>query len=148
MSLRTSTMADRYVHLRIFSATIVSFGLLANYGTTYSLIPTHWMDWVHLLAGPFFAVILLVILAIGHENLWTNLPAVRNLIGDESTTLNRRSAQGFGFWSMVLVGTGVYVAAPWLQMPPAKAVQLVFTLSISMAALRFGYLEQRSLNGG
>jgi hypothetical protein len=148
MTASPSTIADRYVHLRIFTSTIMAFGLIAHYANTYSLEPTSWRDALRLLVGPFLTSLLLLILANGRDHLWTNIPAVRILLGDESTTENRRRAQAFGFWAMSLVGAGVYIASPLLQIPPAKAVHLVVTLTISLAALRFGYLEQRSLSIG
>lgn len=140
-----ASLADRQIHFRIFSATILSFGLIANFSTTYALSPVTLMDYVHLAAGPFFALLMILILSSGHEHLWSSLPGVRRLLGDESTVENRRRAQAYGFWAAILCGIAIYPAALQFDMPGAKAAQLVATLALSAASLRFGWLEQRAL---
>ncbi|MEQ1547646.1 MAG: hypothetical protein ABL918_03240 [Chakrabartia sp.] len=148
MPVSNSVIAERFINLRILSSTIIPFGLMANYGTTYALQPTSWVDVLHLFAGPFFIFWLVLILANGFENLWSNVPIVRSLLGDDSTIENRRRAQGFGFWAMIVIGVGVYTLCQFVVMPDHKAAQLVVVLSISAAGLRFGYLEQRALSLG
>lgn len=104
------------------------------------------LDYVNLLGWLLFAGTLMLILANGHDHLWSNIPGVSRSLGDESTTQNRRLAQGFGFWAGLVGGIGVALAAIWIPMPTASAVRLVVTLMFGAAALRFAILEQRALN--
>lgn len=139
--------AERHIKFRIFGSTLIAFGLLANYYTTYSVIPTSFGDYIELSTGGFFALMLMLMLANGQDHHWSNAPGVQRLIGDETTVDNRRRAQGFGFWAMIVCGIAVsLVSMLWFPMPGHKAVQLVITLALAAAALRFAGLEQRALN--
>jgi succinate dehydrogenase hydrophobic anchor subunit len=140
-----TTLADRQINFRILGSTLLAFGLIANYSTTYKLAPVSVGDWIHLLAGPFFAIVMVMILTSGHEHLWSNVAGVRRQLGDESTTENRRRAQAYGFWVAILAGIVVYPIAIQVGMPGHKAAQLVATLALSGACLRFGWLEQKAL---
>jgi hypothetical protein len=141
-----NVQAERHIKFRIFCATIMAFGLLASFATSYSLTPTRLSDYVDLLAWPTLAAFVVLILANGQEHVWSKAEAVQRLIGDESTTQNRLRAQAFGLWMAVVCGIGVYFAAIWFAMPGPKAAQLVVTLALGGAALRFATLEQRGLN--
>jgi uncharacterized membrane protein HdeD (DUF308 family) len=142
-----TVQAERHIKFRILAATLIAFGLLANYYTTYSLVPVSFGDYSHLLSGPFFALILILFLANGQEHFWSSAPTVQRLLGDESTVDNRRRAQAFGFWAMILCGIAVAaVSLFWFPMPGHKAAQLVVTLALAAAALRFAILEQHALN--
>jgi hypothetical protein len=139
--------AERHIKFRILASTLIAFGLLANYYTTYSLIPASIGDYINLSTGGFFALLLMLMLANGQDHFWSSAPGVQRLIGDETTVDNRRRAQGFGFWAMIVCGMAVcLVSMLWFPMPGHKAVQLVMTLSLGTAALRFAGLEQRALN--
>ncbi len=139
--------AEKHIKFRIFGSTLIAFGLLANYYTTYSLIPATIGDYINLSTGGFFALMLMLMLANGQDHFWSSAPGVQRLIGDETTVDNRRRAQGFGFWAMIVCGGAVsIVSLLWFPMPAYKAVQLVATLSLAAAALRFASLEQRALN--
>jgi len=139
--------AERHIKFRIFGSTLIAFGLLANYYTTYSVVPTSIGDWIGLSTGGFFALMLMLMLANGQDHYWSSAPGVQRLIGDETTVDNRRRAQGFGFWSMIVFGGAVsIVSLLWFPMPGFKAIQLVATLALGAAALRFASLEQRALN--
>jgi len=139
--------AEKHIKFRIFGSTLIAFGLLANYYTTYSVIPTRIGDYINLSTGGFFALILMLMLANGQDHFWSSTPGVQRLIGDETTVDNRRRAQGFGFWSALVFGAIVsIVSLLWFPMPGHKSAQLVATLALGAAALRFASLEQRALN--
>jgi hypothetical protein len=139
--------AERHIKFRIFASTLIAFGLLANYYTTYALTPASIGDYINLATGGFFALMLMLILANGQEHYWSSAPGVQRLIGDDTTVDNRRRAQAFGFWAMIAFGGAVsIVSLLWFPMPAHKAVQLVVTLALGGAALRFATLEQRALN--
>ena len=142
-----NALAERHIKFRILASTLIACGLLANYYTTYSLNPKDFGDYIHLLSGGFFAILLITMLANGLDRFWSDIPGVWRLIGDESTVENRRQAQAFGFWTMFLAGAAVYAASLWFGMPGHKAGQLVVTLALAAAALRFAVLEQSALNG-
>jgi O-antigen/teichoic acid export membrane protein len=146
MSNDNNAQAERFIKFRILAATLIAFGLLAAFANTYWLNPITLPDYIDLLTWPTLAATLLMILANGQERLWSNVEGVRRLLGDESTVDNRRRAQAFGFWAMIVCGIGVYAAAIWFEMPAPKAVQLVVTLALGAAALRFAVLEQHALN--
>jgi hypothetical protein len=147
MKASDTLQAERHIRFRILASTMIAFGLIANFYTSYAVIPVGWGDYVHLLTGPMFAVFLILFLANGQEHVWSNAPTVQRLMGDESTVENRRLAQSFGFWAMIPIGVAIgLVSLLWLPMPGHKAVQLVLTLALSAAAQRFAILEQRALN--
>jgi hypothetical protein len=139
--------AERHIKFRILGSTLIAFGLLANYYTTYSIVPASVGDYINLSTGGLFAMLLMLMLANGKDHFWSNAPGVQRLIGDETTIDNRRRAQGFGFWALFVGALGVSVVSLlWFPMPGHKAVQLVATLALGAAALRFAALEQRALN--
>ena len=59
----------------------------------WALQPVAPLDYVNLLSWLLFTGTLMLILANGHDHLWSNIPGVSRLLGDESTTENRRLAQ-------------------------------------------------------
>jgi hypothetical protein len=142
-----TAQAERHIKFRILASTLIAFGLLANYYTTYSVVPASIGDYINLSTGGLFAMLLMLMLANGQEHFWSSTPGVQRLIGDETTVDNRRRAQGFGFWAALVCGAVVsIVSLLWFPMPAHKAVQLVATLALGAAALRFATLEQRALN--
>ncbi len=142
-----TVQAERHIKFRILASTLIAFGLLANYYTTYSTIPASVGDYINLSTGGLFALMLMLMLANGQDHWWTSVPGVQRLIGDESTIDNRRRAQAFGFWATIVCGGAVsIVSLLWFPMSGHKAVQLVVTLALGAAALRFASLEQRALN--
>lgn len=146
MPARDTIAAERHIKFRILASTLIAFGLLANFYTSYTLVPAKIGDWINLTTGGFFALLLMLMLANGQEHWWSNVPGVQRLTGDESTVDNRRRAQSFGFWMALVFGGAVALTSLWLPMPGYKAAQLVATLALAAAALRFAGLEQRALN--
>ena len=147
MPASDTVQADRHIKFRILASTLIAFGLLANFYTTYSIIPASIGDYINLSTGGFFALMLMLLLANGQEHHWSSAPGVQRLIGDETTVDNRRRAQGFGFWAMIVCGIAVSVVSLlWFPIPGHNAARLVVTLSLGAAALRFASLEQRALN--
>lgn len=146
VSRDNNQLAERHIKFRILASTLIAFGLLASVANDWGLRPAVLLDYVNLLGWLSFAGTLMLILANGHDHLWSNIPGVGRLLGDDSTVENRRLAQGFGFWAGLAGGVGVALMAIWIPIPTTSAVQLVVTLALGAAALRFAILEQRALN--
>ena len=142
-----TVQAERHIKFRILASTLIAFGLLANYYTTYSVIPASIGDYINLSTGGLFALMLMLMLANGQDHYWSSAPGVQRLIGDETTVDNRRRAQAFGFWAMIVCGiTVALVSLLWFPIPGHNAARLVLTLALGAAGLRFASLEQRALN--
>lgn len=147
MNASDTLQAERHIKFRILASTLIAFGLIANFYTTYALAPAGVGDWIKVSSGGVFATTLMLLLANGLDHWWSNVPGVQRLIGDESTIENRRRAQGFGFWTMIVCSIAIsLVSLLWFPMPGHKAVQLTATLALAAAALRFATLEQHALN--
>lgn len=104
MAVSDVIAAERAIKWRIFSAVILSFGLLANFANIYFATPGSAWAIQHLIVGPLIAAMLLAMLSEGFEQVWSKRPIVRGLIGDESTHENRIKARSLGFFQQFLPG--------------------------------------------
>jgi len=69
---------------------------------------------------------------------------IRELVHDEVSRSNSKSAVVFGYWIAMAVAMAVYVIAGQTPMTAREAVYLIVTPSIGLALLAFSWLEYRA----
>jgi hypothetical protein len=69
---------------------------------------------------------------------------VRELVNDEVSHSNSRSAAGAGFAVAMIVALAVYALAPHLGLSAREAAYLVVTPATTCALLTFAWLESRA----
>lgn len=93
-----------------------------------------WLIWV--------AILLLFALFAG--GLWLSAP-LRRRLNDEGTMANWRSAISAGFWAMMVGAAICMLASDHMPLTVPGAVQVMISLGVGMALMRFGGLERNAL---
>jgi hypothetical protein len=101
------------------------------------------VDIVQLVAWGIWVAILFVFLLYGGG--FGRGPAVRALINDEISENNRRCALVGGFWAMLLCVVICYAASFYKPIDLRTALQVLVTVGVGAALIRFGALERKSL---
>jgi hypothetical protein len=90
------------------------------------------------------AIVLLLLLATGGGLLYRR--KIKELVNDEISRLNYKTAVAAGYWVAMITAMSVYLL-PALGVHTAReAVYLIVTLSIGVALLTFAFLERRALS--
>lgn len=139
-------LADKLVRRRARVSTVFAILFMTTQAQSLSR-PTggRLVDHVHIGAWVVWAVVLLVVLALGGGFIRT--ARVRALMNDESTIAHRQRAMVAGFWATVCASLSLYMLAQVVAMSAADAVRITLTAAVSAALLRFGQLERRALRG-
>lgn len=107
-------------------------GLQVKLATGLSLAA--WLVWL--------SIVLLFALFAG--GLWLSGP-LRARLNDEGTLANWRSSLAAGFWAMMAGAIGCMIASAYTPLTAPGAVQVMVSLGVGMALMRFGGLERRAL---
>ncbi len=67
--------------------------------------------------------------------------AVRGILNDESSDVNRRRALMIGFWNMLLTALVCYALTFLKNYGPRDAIQIILTVGISSVFISFGISE-------
>lgn len=100
---------------------------------------------IQLAAWIVWAIALLVLVAAGGG--WFRKPSVRSMMNDDSTIDNRRSALVTGFWAIVLCAFVLYGLSLFENITGREAIRIMLSAAVGAAAIRFGTLERRALQG-
>jgi protein-S-isoprenylcysteine O-methyltransferase Ste14 len=137
-------LAERLTRRRARMVTVFAlFFLLSMITSLDTDVPVSRPETFKLAAWLVWAAALLFLLATGGGLLRT--AAVRQLLNDESTSENRRSAMVAGFWATVLSAFALYVISLFEPVTGREAIRLLLSAAVVAALLKFGSLERRSL---
>jgi ABC-type Fe3+ transport system permease subunit len=98
--------------------------------------------------GAWLILTLLLLAGIATRGFWFEKPQTRDLLDDESTRANRLDALRFGFIVAMLAAVGVVFLAMIEPLRANEAAQLVLSLGLGAALIRFGMLEKRAHRDG
>ncbi len=73
---------------------------------------------------------------------------VRNVMNDDTTIENRRTAMVTGFWAIVLCAFFLYGLSLFESISGREAIRIMLSVAVGAAAIRFGTLERRALKIG
>lgn len=105
-----------------------------------------WVDWVSLSAWALLSVVILLSLVTG--GFWLKPAAVRQLVDDEVTRAARAESVKLGFVAAMVGAIALHVLAAFEPMNARMALQIVITMGLVAALLRFAFLERRAHNYG
>ncbi len=92
-----------------------------------------------------WAVLSLVILmALVTKGFWFKPQAMRDMIDDENTRANRLEAIRLGFIVAILSAIGCYFVDRFEPLATGETVQVILSLGLGAALVRFGMLERRA----
>ena len=96
-----------------------------------------WLVWV---------ILLLFLLATGGMLLRGR--AVRHLLNDELTRMNRMRALAVGFWAAALAGIALYIVTMFECVAGREAIHVILSAAIGAALITFAALERRTADSG
>ncbi|MET1754219.1 hypothetical protein ABVV53_01905 [Novosphingobium sp. RD2P27] len=134
------TIADRAERLAKRRAT-----LAVVMGTLLIVTQAQRMDH-SVTAGPASWIItgvVLVAFVLWASGLFRN-GALRGILNDESSDLNRRRSMMIGFWNMHATAVVCYALTFLKDYGPRDAIQIIMTVGISSAFISFGVSERVS----
>lgn len=94
--------------------------------------------------GAWLVLSLLLLAGIATPGFWFTDRQTRDLIDDELTRSNRLNAMRFGFIVAMLTAMGTVLLAMVEPLRPNEVAQIVLSLGLGAALLRFGLLERRA----
>ncbi len=95
-----------------------------------------WVTWI----------VVLIFFAMFASGLWQGA-RLRTLLNDEGSRANRQIAVRTGFWAMLAVSVGCYVASHYIAMETRPTLHVVVAMGVGAALLTFSRLERRALRG-
>jgi hypothetical protein len=98
----------------------------------------------HVKIGAWVVLSVVLLLALATKGFWLQPKAVRDLIDDESTRANRLEAMRLGFLFACGSALAAYFIAEFQPLTVGETAQLVLTLGLGAALIRFGMLERRA----
>ena len=146
------SLSDRAEYLsrrraRSLPALVVIY--LAQQATFFSALgngPRRFVDDFKIAAWVVLSIMLL--LGIATKGFWLERKEVRELIDEEGTRANRAQAMRAGFVFACLAALGAYALDKFQPISVGEAAQLVLSLGLGAALVRFGMLERRAHNDG
>jgi hypothetical protein len=96
-----------------------------------------WLLWV---------VLLLAMLTV-RGGWWSNR-AVRELLNDELTRMNRAKAYAMGFWAAMGCAVGLAVVEIWKDVTGREAVHIIVSAALGAALATFAMLDWRGRSAG
>lgn len=143
MTENLSDAADRLSRSRVRILTAVMVIFAVQQATVSVVPPTRTVEMVGLLAWPFMAAMLLMILRTG--GMLLRDPALRALANDEVTQANRAEAIDWGFSAAISTAIALSVVAAFTATPVLIALRIVILLGLFTAISRFVTLEKQAL---
>jgi hypothetical protein len=134
-------VAERLTRRRAVTCLLLAVAFFLSQGASLETTPDNPLPPLYSEAF-YFWVALFVLLLVLATGLFRG-PGVRAMLNDESTLDHRRRALGVGFWAAIATCTLL-----WLTTEPltgSEAARMVVTVSGSVALVRFGWLEWKSL---
>ena len=101
----------------------------------------------HVKIGAWALLSLLMMLLLVTRGFWFASPALRDMIDDESTRMNRLVAIRSAFIAAVGLGALVYTMLPVAPISVRGALHLVISLSLGIGLLHFLMLERAAQRG-
>ncbi|MDB5692644.1 MAG: hypothetical protein JWO81_1707 [Alphaproteobacteria bacterium] len=98
------------------------------------------------LAWIFWVVLLLAMMSI-QGGLRSN-KAVRALLNDELTRMNRARAYAAGFWAAMAGALGLTIVQMWIEVTGREAVHIIVSAALGAALLTFALLDWRGRSSG
>ena len=83
-------------------------------------------------------------MAIVTGGFWLKSPEVRALLDDEGTKASRADAARLGFTLAMLTAIGLHVLSAFDEIGAREALQLVISIGLVAALVRFALLERRA----
>lgn len=137
-------LAERLTRRRARVVTVFALFFLFSMITSLDTdVPVSRPETFKLAAWLVWAAALLFLLMTGGGLFRTR--AVRQLLNDESTNENRRSALVTGFWASVLSAFALYGISLFEPITAREAIRLMLSAAVAASLLKFGSLERRSL---
>jgi hypothetical protein len=96
-----------------------------------------WIVWV---------VVLLAMMSI--QGGWRNSKAVRALLNDELTRMNRVKAYVMGFWAAMGSAVGLTLFDMWKEVTGREAIHIIVSAALGAALLTFALLDWRGRASG
>lgn len=94
--------------------------------------------------GAWLVLTLLLLAGVATRGFWLEKAETRALLDDEVTQANRLDAIRFGFIGGMLAAIGTVFLAMIEPLRANEAAQLILSLGLGAALLRFGILETRA----
>jgi hypothetical protein len=101
-----------------------------------------WVDWVGLGSWALLSVVILMAIVTG--GFWLKSAEVRALLDDEGTKASRADAARIGFTLAMLAAIGLHVLSAFDEVETREALQLVISVGLVAALVRFAFLERRA----
>ncbi len=147
MTNDTMALAEKLT-LRRARASIL-FGaifLMSMAGSLGVDVPANRHETIRLAAWVIWAAFLLLVLATG--GFFFRGKAIRALMNDDSTLVNRQRAMVAGFWATVLSAFALYAISLFEPVSGRDAIRLLLSAAVGASIIKFGLLEKRSLKNG
>ncbi len=143
----TMALAEKLT-LRRARVSIISgvFFLMSMAGSLGVDVPANGPETIRLAAWVVWAAALLLVLAAG-GGLFRG-KAIRALMNDDSTLVNRQRAMVAGFWATVLSAFALYAISLFEPVSGRDAIRLLLSAAVGASIIKFGLLEKRSLQNG
>jgi ABC-type Fe3+ transport system permease subunit len=125
---------------------IIYFSQQASFLSALSSDRHHEADHVKIAAWVTLSLVLL--LGVATKGFWLERKEVRDLIDDEVTRSNRTDAMRLGFLFACGGALAAYFIALLEPLSVGEASQLVLSLGLGAALVRFGMLEHRAHRDG
>jgi len=94
--------------------------------------------------GAWALLTIVITLALATKGFWFQPRQVRDMIDDESTRSNRLEAMRLGFLLAIVGALAAYFFNQIEPLTVGEAIQLVVSLSLGAALIRFAILERRA----
>ena len=147
MASEEVALAEKLTKRRARVSIVLGVFFLATMASSLGVdFPASRPQTVKLAAWIVWAAALLFLLAIGGGLFRSK--SVRALMNDESTIDNRRRAMVAGFWATVLSAFALYAITFYAPISGREVIRLLLSAAVGASIIRFGILEQRSLNHG
>ncbi|QNM82306.1 hypothetical protein H8M03_09810 [Sphingomonas sabuli] len=102
----------------------------------------------HVKISAWMVMSLLLVLMLYTGGGWFHSRRVRELANDESTRAFRQSALNLGFLMTMLAALAVALVSMVQPIGPREAVQVIVSVGVVTAMLRFAFLERRAQRDG
>lgn len=146
MAIQQMELADKLTLRRARASIVLGILFITSMATSLKAdIGDSRPATIQLAAWIVWAIALLVLVAAGGG--WFRKPSVRSMMNDDSTIDNRRSALVTGFWAIVLCAFVLYGLSLFENITGREAIRIMLSAAVGAAAIRFGTLERRALQG-